>query len=282
MLRDKGVRMVLSKSTATRVMEWRKSLSRLASWGPPAVGDSDHSIALTQNAEPAMAHCLLSGSGVTNMTNQSRTLYLATFLSAISAFAQPVSIGVKGGVPITDALETARGNNAAYFTNTHRYVVGPTIEFHFPARFSLEIDALYRRLSFDFSSTAPPPPTFTATRANSWEFPVLGKFEITPGPVRPFVDAGVSIRHITGIKQVRQVISGTTLGTVEVNNPPQFNRETDVGFVFGGGVTFKLWRVRISPELRYTRWGSENFRDPVGSLLRTNRNQGDFLLGFTF
>jgi hypothetical protein len=40
--------------------------------------------------------------------------------------------------------------------------------------------------------------------------------------------------------------------------------------------------VRIGPELRYTRWGSENFEDPVSSLLHTNRNQGDFLIGILF
>jgi len=28
--------------------------------------------------------------------------------------------------------------------------------------------------------------------------------------------------------------------------------------------------------------GSEAFRDPARTLLRTNHNQGDFLLGFTF
>ena len=38
----------------------------------------------------------------------------------------------------------------------------------------------------------------------------------------------------------------------------------------------------MTPEFRYTRWGSENFRDPVAALLRTNKNQGDFILGLTF
>jgi len=43
-----------------------------------------------------------------------------------------------------------------------------------------------------------------------------------------------------------------------------------------------MGRVRISPEFRYTRWGGENLRDPINALLRTNRNQGDFMLGLTF
>ena len=118
----------------------------------------------------------------------------------------------------------------------------------------------------------------TGTVANSREFPALLKWEVLPGPIRPFVDTGISLRHISGISQVRDVANVVT----EINNAPEFNKRNDVGFVFGGGVAFKISRVRISPEFRYVRWGSEAFRDPVQTLLRTNRNQGDFLLGFTF
>jgi len=208
-----------------------------------------------------------------------------TFLSlalAGASFAQPVSIGVKAGVPLTDFVDVAKGDRSAYFTNTKRYTIGPTVEFHLPARLSLEIDALYKRFGFDGQAVSASGSTLTGTRGNSWEFPVLVKFEVVPGPVRPFVDAGVSIRHITGIKQVRQIVSAGTFSRVELNNPPEFNKATDVGLAFGAGIAFKFGRVRISPELRYTRWGGENLRDPVDALLRTHRNQGDFLIGFTF
>jgi hypothetical protein len=100
--------------------------------------------------------------------------------------------------------------------------------------------------------------------------------------VWPFVDAGASIRHISGIKQVRQVVSAGTFSSVELNNPSEFNKATDVGLAFGAGIALKLGRVRMSPELRYTRWGGENLRDPVNELLRTHRNQGDFVIGITF
>lgn len=198
--------------------------------------------------------------------------------SAVSSQAQVVSVGVKGGVPITDALDTVQGNEASYVTNTKRYTVGPTVEFHLPARFSIEIDALYTRLGYDYNGLT----GFRTVRANSWEFPLLGKFEILPGPIRPFVDAGVNVRNISGIRQVRQMIQGATLNTVTVENAPEFNKRTDIGFAFGGGIAFKAGPVRLSPELRYTRWGGENFRDPIDALLRTNRNQGTFLLGLTF
>jgi opacity protein-like surface antigen len=121
------------------------------------------------------------------------------------------------------------------------------------------------------------------TTANSWEFPILIKWAVLPGPVRPFVDAGASFRHISGVKQVQQsILQPLGLSTSSTSNPVEFHKATDEGFVFGGGLEFKLGKLRITPELRYTHWGSENFHDPVASLLRTNRNQGDFLLGITF
>lgn len=212
------------------------------------------------------------------MKHRALAILLYTALSAGFAKAQIVSIGVKGGVPLTDAFETFRGNESSYFTKTKRYTVGPTVELHLPARFSIEFDALYTRLGFENRT----PNTFTVTRANSWQFPVLGKFEILPGPIRPFVDLGVNIRHISGIKQVRQLVSAATLNQVEVDNPAEFNKDTDLGLAAGFGVAFKAGPVRISPEFRYTRWGGENFREPVQALLRTSRNDGTFLLGLTF
>ncbi len=208
---------------------------------------------------------------------------LALVIALTPAFAvagDAVSVGVKGGVPITDAFDAARGTTSEYFTDTKRYLVGPTVEFHLPWRFSIEVDALYKRLGYQYQATGPV--VTSSTVANSWEFPVLAKFEILPGPVRPFVDLGASFRHLSGIRQIRQTVSGATFDRVELNNAVEFNKRNDVGLAGGFGIAFKMGPVRISPEFRYTRWGGENFRDPIGALLRMNRNQGDFMLGLTF
>src|SRR6266511_2954758 len=107
------------------------------------------------------------------------TLCLFTLLAVGSA--QVVSIGARGGVPLTDFLSAARGNQSAYFTNTKRYTIGPTVEFHLPLRLGAGVDALYKRVGFEGQTTGASP-AFTRTRANSWEFPMYGKFEIVPGP----------------------------------------------------------------------------------------------------
>jgi hypothetical protein len=49
----------------------------------------------------------------------------------------------------------------------------------------------------------------------------------------------------------------------------------DIGASFGTGVRWKVGRVAVAPEIRYTRWGSHpniGFR----------KNQADVLLGITF
>jgi opacity protein-like surface antigen len=49
----------------------------------------------------------------------------------------------------------------------------------------------------------------------------------------------------------------------------------------GAGLSVKVWRVTLSPEIRFTRWGAQHFIDPNG-LLHSNLNQGEFLVGITF
>ena len=207
-------------------------------------------------------------------------LTLLLCAAGLTVAAQPVSVGVKVGVPVTDAIEAFQGNQSAYVSHTHRYLVGGTVQLNFPFRFSVEVDALYKRLGYEYNQFGGVgSPTFTRTVANSWEFPVLGKYAIFGGPLRPFVDAGANFRHISGVEQIRNGINAVNL---PINPVPEFNKDNDIGFVFGGGVELKLGVMRITPEFRYTRWGSENFRDPIAALLRTNKNQGDFLLGLTF
>lgn len=157
------------------------------------------------------------------------TIPYIMFCLVTAAFSQPVSVGVKGGIPITDAFETLRGNESYYATNTKRYVVGPAVQFNLPARFAIEVDALYKRLGYQYNALTPQTVT-ASTVANPWEFPFLVKYALLPGPVRPFVDAGGSVRHISGIEQVRMAVNaaGSPFNTT-INSATEFNKRTDVG-----------------------------------------------------
>jgi len=64
----------------------------------------------------------------------------------------------------------------------------------------------------------------------------------------------------------------------------KLSSERSLNGTFGGGLEVKLGFLRITPELRYTRWGSNTFSSifPPGGSLNSNQNQGEFLVGFSF
>jgi hypothetical protein len=209
-----------------------------------------------------------------------RFLLAGLFLcSVIPGYSQLLSFGVKGGVPLTDPLASSQD---AYGATTHgirRYVVGATGELHLPFGVSVEVDALYRRLGYDsYSSTfltganewfnGPSSQIIIAqsrTTGNDWQFPVLAKYAFARRPfVSSFVDAGLTFRHVS-------------FSNAPIANP------NSAGVTVGGGITFKVLSIRLSPEIRYTRFPT----DVVGSkyysyLIHSTSNQADFLVGFTF
>jgi hypothetical protein len=142
---------------------------------------------------------------------------------------------------------------------------------HFPGGFGIEFDALYRRFHYDASSNLVDT-IVNGTAANAWEFPLLLKYK-TPGLIlRPFLDAGFAFDHWSGVRQLVQ-----NPGSITKTNVSGTNK----GVVLGAGLELNLHLVRVSPEIRYTRWGSTNVAD-FGGVLRSNPNQAEVLIGITF
>src|SRR5579872_2204882 len=133
------------------------------------------------------------------MRSLSLGLVLATF-SAVSAFAQPFGIGVKGGVPLTDAFVTNSGNPIEYVADTHRYIFGPYAELRLPGGFGVEVDALYK--TYEYRQVMPSP--IRDQNSHAWEFPVLVKWRFLPGPVKPYLEAGGAFSHLS-IDQVPEL-----------------------------------------------------------------------------
>jgi hypothetical protein len=214
------------------------------------------------------------------------------FFGAMSLFAQdtetvkPVDLGFKFGVPITDMFSA---NNVGYLNgslpgstynaSTPKYILGVTGEFHLYKRFRLEVDGLYKRTGFSTSGLYGSTGSnfYQNTGANIWEIPALLKTNIKVGHVRPFVDFGASLRHVSSI-QNNQFLPGVVNGII-LNNVDGLHNRNSYGGVAGIGIAFKRGPVTLSPEVRYTRWANESFQT---NGLRTNLDQGDFLLGITF
>ena len=185
-----------------------------------------------------------------------------------NAFGQSLSVGVRGGVPFTGALSdlTTHGVDtiSRSFSDSNEYIIGPMVELHLPLGLSIEADALYRPLNLTTENQIVPQPTVFRTSKNvsSWEFPILGKVRLPLVPlVKPYVDAGPSFR-----------VAGSDLSFV-----------SSKGIAVGLGLELKISKLRIGPEIRYTRWGSDT-KPSVGTLISiaSETNQGEFLVGISF
>jgi hypothetical protein len=217
------------------------------------------------------------------LTMRQRILFLGLLITmgVRAASAQIVSLGVKGGIRFTDA---SGGQD-----ESRPYVVGPSIEFRLPAHFVIEVDALYQRLGntsqFNFFGgiTSPgdngpfPVSAIYRVRANSWEFPVLGKYYLRPRSAawQPFIGTGWSLRT-SGLHTNGSVTTRDSSGVTSTSNfHDHYQSGVDVGAVFAAGVKYRVGRLAFAPEARYTRWG--------GSDNNFNRkNEAGVLLGITF
>lgn len=177
--------------------------------------------------------------------------YLLLFaLATTSAFAiGPISLGVKAGVPVNDSVE-----GSAPGSSTERWVLGPTAELHLPFNLAVEFDALYRHYKV------------AGQGVNQWEFPILAKYRFGFPMLKPYVVAGPSFNSVSDI-------SGFT------------KNGSSAGFAVGGGIEANALLIKISPELRYTRWFDTNISTPPmvpPTVAKSNQNQLEFLVGFTF
>lgn len=126
-------------------------------------------------------------------------------------------------------------------TGSRSVIGGPTLSWDFNQQFSVETNAIYRRLHLEGQV-----PTVT------WEFPVLAKYRIPLRGVQPFLQGGPSFR---------------TIGNLNTR-PSRF------GFSAGTGFDWETRGFRFSPTLRYTRWA----QDP-GVGIQTKQDQVEILLG---
>lgn len=196
------------------------------------------------------------------------SLLLLLLLSTPAVAGDLFGIGFRAGVPLTDAFKAVNSSEFDFRSSTKRFTIGPSVELFLPFGFGLEADVLYRRTEMEVTSKGSPDtgavPITTNRTVGVWEIPLMGKWRFPGIGLRPFVGAGGSFRSFGDL--------------------PAFStnlNDSSWGFVLGAGLEIKVKRVRISPEIRYTRWGSGQ-KDTGASLLRYNQNQADFFVGVTF
>lgn len=199
---------------------------------------------------------------------KSLSVFLVT-ASLAAAQSIPISAGVRAGVPFRPVFPD---RNLAPFrldTLTNPYILGPMVEFGLPRNLLLEFNALFRNTNLDLTT----PGLFLRGKVAAWEFPTLLKYRVPLGRVRPYGGLGVNFRHLGHLNLQGGASSGA--GT--------WARRGNVGVAAGGGVTISVaGRVKLSPELRYTRWGLVNALQTYPAVTRQDKNQLDLLVGLHF
>jgi len=202
------------------------------------------------------------------------TVVLACLAGTCVAYGQRFSYGVKGGVSVTDP-------DRINPDESKRYVIGGTVEYRLWGGFAAEADFLYRRNGYSFAYSyilsspngegAAPPSIVNRSRLNIFELPVLGKYYFRKDTnVQPFVLTGYSFRKALE----HDNSSVTTQGTI-VQGKSSYWTPLDIGASFGAGLRWRAGRVALSPEIRYTEWGSSLNRG-------VPKRQASVLFGITF
>lgn len=192
--------------------------------------------------------------------------YLVCILLTVTAAmaGEWYGIGLRAGVPMSDAFDSVKTGEFDFESVTKRFTGGPSLELFLPMGLGAEVDFLYKRTEMTLTESPDAEAVTTKKTTGIWEIPVLGKFRFPGAGMRPFVGAGGSYRSFGDLPSI-----STNLN------------DTGWGVVLAGGLEIKIGRVRLSPELRYTRWGAGE-RGDGASVIKYARNQADFLFGITF
>lgn len=163
-------------------------------------------------------------------------------------------VGVAAGVPLTNDFPPLPPDSLPYTGQVRRqlnfrFLAGPMVEVTLTRDWSVEADGLYRRLFFRDT------PDIVVT----WEIPVLAKYTFSYRKLTPFVEAGPSFR---------------LAGNLNYTNPSHY------GVTVGAGIETHLWRVRITPALRYARWAPD-IRSGIPPPVFTKLDQVELLVGFS-
>jgi hypothetical protein len=187
-----------------------------------------------------------------------------------------ISLGLKGGLLLTDALSTRLKTTPPLnqfgtcgecgTSRTLPYVFGPALEVHIIGGLSVTAEALYSRADYDHSTefTGGGSQVYHAAKhaLGRWEAPLLLKYSFKLHRLAPFVSAGASLQYNRDAI-VRDL--SVTYRYFEISPPPpqyalKVTSGPPTGYLVSGptvglGTAFDVSRrFRPSVELRYTYW----------------------------
>jgi len=215
------------------------------------------------------------------------TLMLVVLIMPCAGVAQDVSLGLIGGIqgtfvlpPVTPAFET---NSRSYTSRAKPFTFGPTVEVSLPRGLAVEFDALYKRLDYNYKFIGPVSGLLAFKEDQNiisrWDLPLLLKYRLRNIAHRPYFSGGLNTNYIVNTTDSQRLAPDDKDHPFTLppsHKPPsELRYRSSEGVVVAGGFEFSLHRIRLAPELRYTRWAHENFHSV---LFRSNLDQAELLV----
>ena len=184
-----------------------------------------------------------------------------------------ISVGAVIGPDVSGGSETTTGTFPDPYYGTPitirttlrpgRIVLGPLVELSISQRFSIEGNGIASsRVNKQTWMGLGQVRRSSIGWAEPWEFPVLAKCRLAAGSVRPFLALGPSFR---------------------LPNGPDGDLRSIYGATAGAGLEIRTKRIKISPTVRYTRWGPDRLSVGDGSAgSGESRNKMHLLVGVSF
>ena len=215
-------------------------------------------------------------------------------------FWRRFSAGVRASIltlPLQNATSSQSSPNTLTLVNntltpsTPRFGGGATVEYAATRRILVSADVLYQYFSYSSEvvttvsladGTSQLTTVDESTHARYWTVPVLARYATLPArtaSAQVFLGGGVSFRKISGVRTTTSTVNpdGTTVTDYTPRTP---QRLSTFGAVATAGFRVKdEFGIRVTPEVRYTRWLSDLFNSWPG---RQRRNELEVLIGLTF
>ncbi len=215
-------------------------------------------------------------------------------------FWRRFSAGIRGSIimlPVQSSASTASSPNTLTLVSNSltpaspRFGGGATVEYAATRRILVSADVLYQYFSYSSQvvttlsladGTSQISTVSEATHARYWTIPVLARYGTLPAKTawaQVFLGGGVSYRKISGIRTTTDIVNPD--GSSSTNYTPRIATKLST---FGATATagFRVkdeFGIRITPEVRYTRWLSDLFSSWPA---KQRRNELSVIIGLTF
>lgn len=195
-------------------------------------------------------------------------------LAGAMASAQPISIGLTGGIPISrykaDYPNTLNAQAYSAFDRlTNKpYVVGALVNTRVYEGLFVEGGVLYSRLHEDFSQfivqysglDIKVGQVFSAS-APVWQFPLLARYSFARhSPWAPFVKVGATLRHVGDFQGQQYFLDPLRRPTPTTSLQYSTDKALDTAVTAGAGLQWRIGALAIEPEVRYLHWMSDYYQ----------------------